>query len=225
MIKNLTPMHLRCPVGECPSVHQTEDGRLVITGPLAEDNDQEATIVVSGELLSGLKDLVQPTSSPVVPQCDQRHAQFEAKAREIIRKTEGFGPGLIMDIASALSEADAKAREECAKIVSRHVQHKAEAGEAVREALSLCQHSPEEWMAMPAELREFKLRVFGTLEMRCLNLGPPQRLGEEAQRADTEPPLDQQQHDTKRLPGHPTALEGGEVIISRPKSASPASGS
>jgi hypothetical protein len=74
---------------------------------------------------------------------------------------------------SVLARQFLRAREE----IARHVQHKAEAGQAAREALSLCQHSPEEWMAMSAELREFKLKIFSTLEMRCLNLGsePKQR--------------------------------------------------
>lgn len=46
----------------------------------------------------------------------------------------------------------------------------AQAHEAVSEALSLCQHTAEEWMAMSPELRDFKLKIFGTLELRCLNL-------------------------------------------------------
>jgi hypothetical protein len=45
-----------------------------------------------------------------------------------------------------------------------------DASEAVSEALSLCQQSAAEWMASSPELRDFKLKIFATLEMRCLNL-------------------------------------------------------
>jgi uncharacterized small protein (DUF1192 family) len=57
------------------------------------------------------------------------------------------------------------------KEIQRHLIHKRDAREAVREAMSLCQHTPEEWMAMSPELRDFKLKIFGVLEMRCVNLG------------------------------------------------------
>jgi hypothetical protein len=55
--------------------------------------------------------------------------------------------------------------------VERHAQDKRDAYEAVKEALSLCQHTPAEWLAMSPELAAFKREVFGVLEMRCLNLG------------------------------------------------------
>lgn len=55
-----------------------------------------------------------------------------------------------------------------------HILHKSDASKAVREALSLCQHTPQEWIALKAnnpDLMNFKLKIFGTLEMPCLNLG------------------------------------------------------
>jgi hypothetical protein len=44
MIKNLTPEHMRCYAAECPSLHQLEDGRLLVVGtqvepPVATIND------------------------------------------------------------------------------------------------------------------------------------------------------------------------------------------
>mgnify|MGYP001131390140 FL=1 len=42
---------------------------------------------------------------------------------------------------------------------------------AVGEVLDLCQHPPLEWMAMSPELREFKLKVFGLLDLPCCQLG------------------------------------------------------
>lgn len=51
----------------------------------------------------------------------------------------------------------------------------ASAHEAVIEALSLCQHTPEEWLVMKNrndELCEFKCKMFSTLEKRSLNLSP-----------------------------------------------------
>lgn len=44
MIKNLTPEHMRCDATSCPSLHQLEDGRLLVVGtqvepPVATIND------------------------------------------------------------------------------------------------------------------------------------------------------------------------------------------
>jgi hypothetical protein len=70
--KNLTPEHLRCIAGTCPSIHQMEDGRLLIVGERASTylfgsvdgelrhtidgdkavNDDEEAIIISPDLLS-----------------------------------------------------------------------------------------------------------------------------------------------------------------------------
>jgi hypothetical protein len=51
----------------------------------------------------------------------------------------------------------------------QHKLHKVEAREAVREVLRMCQMSANELTCSP-ELREFKNRVFSTLEMPTINL-------------------------------------------------------
>src|SRR6185503_5446909 len=50
-MKNLTPEHMRCPWADCPSIHELEDGRLLIIGERAatylsglEDGDRSYTI-------------------------------------------------------------------------------------------------------------------------------------------------------------------------------------
>lgn len=74
MATNLTPDHLRCSLGGCPSVHELEDGNFVIVGKYARlmadteasalrDNlrnagqigPDEAAIFVEADLLSTLK--------------------------------------------------------------------------------------------------------------------------------------------------------------------------
>lgn len=60
-IKNLTPAHLRCEWGACPSVHRLEDGRLLIVGddgfPKSREvgipcDSDEAVIIIHPDLLS-----------------------------------------------------------------------------------------------------------------------------------------------------------------------------
>jgi len=71
MSKNLTPEHMRCGYGTCPSIHKMEDGKLFILGEYANSeewaqagdpkkSDSEAAIVISPDLLSEyVKDLFQ----------------------------------------------------------------------------------------------------------------------------------------------------------------------
>lgn len=67
-MRDLTPPHLRCALSvSCPSVHELDDGRILITGDKAAigpDGEFEATIIVSRELLSG----VWPEMGLVPPQ-------------------------------------------------------------------------------------------------------------------------------------------------------------
>lgn len=66
--ENLTPAHLRCVIGNCPSIHRLEDGRLLVVGRIASLdeklavmangalwNDDEAAVIISPELLGSLK--------------------------------------------------------------------------------------------------------------------------------------------------------------------------
>ncbi len=64
MIKNLTPEHMRCFIGNCPSLQRLGDGRLLIVGKEASSDDlagtsadigdDEQAIVISQDLLSDL---------------------------------------------------------------------------------------------------------------------------------------------------------------------------
>lgn len=63
------------------------------------------------------------------------------------------------------------------------------AGQAVDEALGKCQHNPNEWIAMPRELRDFKLEIFNTLELRCLNLPSHPRKSPIEERSDDASPV------------------------------------
>lgn len=73
MPENLTPEHMRCAAGTCPSVHQLEDGRLLIVGAEAPTDldgetvfetgarigQNEAGVIISPDLLSSLPELVR----------------------------------------------------------------------------------------------------------------------------------------------------------------------
>lgn len=59
---NLTPPHLRCDWGGCPSIHRLEDGRLLVVGqsidettPLGDIGDNEDAVIISPDLLDTLK--------------------------------------------------------------------------------------------------------------------------------------------------------------------------
>lgn len=43
-MRNITPVHLRCEWGECPSVHELEDGRLLIVGRDAFDEAERGEV-------------------------------------------------------------------------------------------------------------------------------------------------------------------------------------
>ncbi len=45
-MKNLTPEHMRCfSVSQCPSIHQLEDGRLLIVGERARGGDVSTVLL------------------------------------------------------------------------------------------------------------------------------------------------------------------------------------
>lgn len=46
-MKDLTPEHMRCPWGQCPSVRELEDGRLLIVGARADQRALDAGIGMS----------------------------------------------------------------------------------------------------------------------------------------------------------------------------------
>jgi hypothetical protein len=66
MPKNLTPEHLRCTWGGCPSVHRLDDGQLLIVGKMASDEEilkagavvglDERALTIGAEYLAGLGD-------------------------------------------------------------------------------------------------------------------------------------------------------------------------
>jgi hypothetical protein len=64
IIRDLTPMHLRCRFGACPSVHELSDGRLAVVGPIADVETlaaldgkiapHEESVIVPRDLLTGI---------------------------------------------------------------------------------------------------------------------------------------------------------------------------
>lgn len=48
-IKNLTPKAMRCGPRNCPSVHQLEDGRLLIVGRIAEPHEMAGSDIDRGD--------------------------------------------------------------------------------------------------------------------------------------------------------------------------------
>lgn len=96
-MKNLTPDHMRCPMGDCPSIHQLEDGRLLIVGKIApflevdengqglhpEDwpvdlNNDETAIVISPDLLS---DLFQTPVPPATELSGHQKTEYPERLR------------------------------------------------------------------------------------------------------------------------------------------------
>lgn len=64
MAKDITPEHLRCSLGGCPSVHVLDDGRLEITGEYArviskDDGPDEAVVRIGEEYFSELPEVVR----------------------------------------------------------------------------------------------------------------------------------------------------------------------
>jgi hypothetical protein len=61
-MRNLTPEHLRCFAGSCPSVYELDDGRLLIVGELASrplfglpsDNQLEIACIIDRALLANI---------------------------------------------------------------------------------------------------------------------------------------------------------------------------
>jgi hypothetical protein len=132
-MKDVTPEHLRCTIGACPSVHELPDGKLLlIVGLRARGRDieeadalvgaTETAIIIDRALLANVG-LVQTPSSPV--ERLSGHLDFEAKAREIA-DAHGHGYDTDMEshwtqaleaaISTALSEAVAKERETIAAL-------------------------------------------------------------------------------------------------------------
>jgi hypothetical protein len=63
--ENLTPTHLRCGFGSCPSVHRLEDGRLLIVGEMGWSHfwpsglrpaDNEEVILIDPAILATLRE-------------------------------------------------------------------------------------------------------------------------------------------------------------------------
>lgn len=53
-MKDLTPSHFRCAMSmSCPSVHELDDGRLAITGELANGGGED-TIIIDPALLANV---------------------------------------------------------------------------------------------------------------------------------------------------------------------------
>ncbi len=66
-MRDLTPKHLRCSLGGCPSVHRLDDGRLMIVGVNAE---ADPTITSQTFLDLGLRGKIGPDEEAIVISAD-----------------------------------------------------------------------------------------------------------------------------------------------------------
>ena len=69
-MQDLTPSHLKCFHGTCPSVWELDDGRLLIVGEVAYKNlpvgGRETAIIIDRALLANIRQISNPTA-PVNP--------------------------------------------------------------------------------------------------------------------------------------------------------------
>lgn len=105
-MRNLTPEHMRCDAFHCPSVHELDDGRLLIVGARAEDvaavesvawGEDEWPIIIDRALLANIS----------VPAMTLDKAR--AKARDIVDEAclgEAFATnGVIAALGEAITDA------------------------------------------------------------------------------------------------------------------------
>lgn len=149
MSRDLTPKAMRCEWGGCPAIYEATPAEMRCT---------------------------YMASCPAIFAEDGAYLIIGKKVETVTQELLGrIGPDeMLVAVPKRLIDEREQSAEAIASLqgeVEKHIQHKRDAYEAVKEALSLCQHTPDEWLAMAPELAAFKLAVFGVLEMRCLNLG------------------------------------------------------
>lgn len=101
-IRDITPSHLRCGSGFCPSVKVRDDGRLEITGEYIRmiskpDAVEEAVIVISQEYFSDLPELVNAR---------KRIAELEAILDESAIEVKTFSPEALVKMREYAKNAD-----------------------------------------------------------------------------------------------------------------------
>jgi hypothetical protein len=93
-MKNLTPQHLRCHFGEsCPSVHELEDGRLLIVGEMQFDwwtrekggnpGQNEMGITIDKALLSTIRDEVREECAKIADEARGKWLDYDEIADAI----------------------------------------------------------------------------------------------------------------------------------------------
>jgi hypothetical protein len=92
-MKNLTPQHLRCEWGGCPSVHELEDGRLLIVGEMQFDwwarekggnpGQNEMGVIIDRALLSTIRDEVRQECANVADEARAKCLDYDEIAAAI----------------------------------------------------------------------------------------------------------------------------------------------
>ncbi len=83
---------------------------------------------------------------------------------------EELGP-LLLSLQRLHGELPGAKAARLEKEVEQHLEDKRVAHRAMKQALSLCQHEPSAWLEMEPELREFKLKIFGILDVPTCQAG------------------------------------------------------
>ena len=73
MLKEITPLHLRCGMGACPAIYETEDGKLVVVGKRAPSelsqelqgrvSDDEGAVIISRDYFRNVLFPTPPSTS------------------------------------------------------------------------------------------------------------------------------------------------------------------
>ena len=86
-MRDLTPEHLKCAIGaSCPSVHQREDGMLVIVGRLAKPADLEEGELPPYDLAAEVPIIIDPAYLANVPRVKTKHPDHLASFRKCVEQ-------------------------------------------------------------------------------------------------------------------------------------------
>lgn len=91
-MKNLTPQHLRCPLADCPSVHELEDGKIMVVGPSLYNDGYardvklgpgENAVMIDKALLSTIRDEVREKCATVADEARAKCLDYDEIAAAI----------------------------------------------------------------------------------------------------------------------------------------------
>jgi len=105
-MKNITPVPMRCDSFQCPSIHELEDGRLLIIGEYLSTNEAreaganpnpetEGAIIIDRALLATIRDEVREECALIADR-----AASDSKARDTM--ADDFGVYAAMEIVAAI---------------------------------------------------------------------------------------------------------------------------